>query len=116
MTAAVTLCCRLCKLRSEELEDSLAPCQKVEPGSATNRLTEQFATVIGRVSARLNRRADAIARSMRRARGHSVKSPAPKSPASVRPATPSSAHLEKGNPLYSPFFDSASPAADQSLE
>jgi hypothetical protein len=111
MTYAITFCCRLCKLRSEELQDSLAPCQKVEPGSATNRLTEQFATVIGRVSARLNRRADAIARSMRRARGHSIKSPA-----SVDPVTFSCAHLENGNPLYSPFFESSSSAADQSLE
>ncbi len=102
--------CRLCKLRSDELQDSLNLCRKVEPGSATNRLTEEFATVIGRVSARLNRRADAIARSMRRARSNSKKSPA--SPSFGPSLTP----LDHGNVLYSPFFDSASPAVDSSLE
>jgi hypothetical protein len=103
--------CRLCKLRSDELQDSLNLCRKVEPGSATNRLTEEFATVIGRVSARLNRRADAIARSMRRARSNSAK----KSPASPS-FGPSRTPLDHGNVLYSPFFDSASPAVDSSLE
>ena len=101
--------CRLCKLRSEELQDSLSFSQKVEPGNATNRLTEQFATVMGRVGARLNRRADAIARSMRRARGHSVKSPAAVSP---KPSP-----LDNGdNALYSPFFDRATTASDHSFE
>jgi hypothetical protein len=64
---------------------------------------------MGRVGARLNRRADAIARSMRRARGHSAKSPAP--------FTPKPNPLDSGdNSLYSPFFDSAASAADQSLD
>ena len=101
--------CRLCKLRSEELQDSLSLGQKVEPGYATNRLTEQFATVMGRVGARLNRRADAIARSMRRARGHSAKSPASLAP---KPNPLDNC----GNPLYSPFFDSAASSVDHSLE
>jgi hypothetical protein len=101
-----TISPRLCKLRSDELQDSLALGQKVEPGSATNRLTEQFATVIGRVSARLNRRADALARSMRRAAGHTK---AAKSPASPQQ---SPVPLDnEANPLYSPFFDSAAPSA-----
>ncbi len=73
-------------------------------------MTEEFATVIGRVSARLNRRADAIARSMRRARGHSAKK-SPVSPSLRSSLTP----LDHGNVLYSPFFDSASPAVDSSL-
>jgi hypothetical protein len=60
------------------------------------------------VSARLNRRADAIARSMRRARGHSAKSPASLSR--------SSAALDSENQLYSPFYDSASLAAEGSYK
>ena len=90
---------------------TLRPCRGtyVQCTAFVNRLTEQFATVIGRVSARLNRRADAIARSMRRARGHSAKSPATPRPSSV--------HVDSvANPLYSPFFDSAAPAADASSE